>query len=164
VRKPLLIHKDFLELTPPSLSPSFGLNLYGSSPLTIREGARHLFFLLSFTLEAIMTTATSRPITAAQKSRLEAMAARGIFTGAIPTTSWEASWAIRTSPASKRDKEGLAAKGGRVLARMTSSEMEMTSKVLTALDKLSRSGSKDELVMEAEILLRSFFCAKSTNA
>jgi hypothetical protein len=111
-----------------------------------------------------MTTTTQRPITAAQKSRLMAMAERGIFTGEIPTTSWEASWAIRTSPASKRDKTELAAKGGRVLARMTSSEVEMTAKVLQALEKLSRSGSKDELVIEAEIILRAMFVAKSTNS
>lgn len=109
-------------------------------------------------------TTTQRPITAAQKSRLMAMAERGIFKGDIPTTSWEASWAIRTSPASKRDKSELAAKGGRVLARMTSSEVEMTSKVLSALDKLSRSGSKDELVIEAEIILRQMFIAKATNS
>ena len=111
-----------------------------------------------------MTTATARPITDAQKSRLEAMAQRGIYVGTIPTTSWEASWAIRTSPASKRDKTELAAKGGRVLARMTSSEVEMTGKALQALEKLSRSGSKDELVIEAEIILRSMFCAKATNS
>lgn len=111
-----------------------------------------------------MTTTTARPITDAQKARLQAMAQRGIFTGSIPTTSWEASWAIRTSPASKRDKSELAAKGGRVLARMTSSELEMTNKALMVLDKLARSGSKDELVIEAEILLRSMFVAKATNA
>lgn len=109
-------------------------------------------------------TTTQRPITSAQKARLQAMAERGIFTGNIPTTSWEASWAIRTSPASKRDKTELAAKGGRVLARMTSSEVEMTTKVLLALDKLSRSGSKEELVIEAEILLRQMFIAKATNS
>lgn len=112
-----------------------------------------------------MTTSTQvRPITAAQKARLMAMAERGIFAGDIPTSSWEASWAIRTSPASKRDKTELATKGGRVLARMTSSEIEMTTKALQALDKLSRTGSKDELVIEAEIILRAMFCAKATNA
>jgi len=81
-----------------------------------------------------MTTNTNavRPISPAQKQRLEAMAARGIYSGPIPTTSWEASWAIRTSPASKRDKEELKNIGGRVLARITSSEMEMTRKVLSA--------------------------------
>jgi len=113
-----------------------------------------------------MTTNTNavRPISPAQKQRLEAMAARGIYSGPIPTTSWEASWAIRTSPASKRDKEELKNIGGRVLARMTSSEMEMTRKVLSALDKLGRCDSKDELVIEAEIILRQMFCAKSTNS
>lgn len=111
-----------------------------------------------------MTTVTTRPITPAQRTRLEAMAARGIYVGSIPTTSWEASWAIRTSAASKRDKEELRNKGGRVLARMTSSEVEMTTKALDALAKLSRSGSKDELVIEAEIILRQMFCTKATNA
>tara|TARA_R110000772_G_C13288654_1_gene437767 strand:- start:325 stop:660 length:336 start_codon:yes stop_codon:yes gene_type:complete len=107
------------------------------------------------------TTNTIRPITIAQKSRLMAMAERGIYVGEIPTSSWEASWAIRTSAASKRDKEELKALGGKVLARMTSSEVEMTRKAIQVLDKLARSGSKDELVIEAEIILRSMFVAKS---
>jgi hypothetical protein len=111
-----------------------------------------------------MTTNTIRPITPAQMQRLEAMAARGIYSGPIPQTSWEASWAIRTSPASKRDKEELKNIGGRVLARMTSSEMEMTRKVMAALEKLGRCDSKDELAIEAEIILRQMFCAKATNS
>ena len=113
-----------------------------------------------------MTTNTIavRPISPAQKTRLEAMAARGIYSGPIPTTSWEASWAIRTSPASKRDKEELKNIGGRVLARMTSSEMEMTRKVLLALEKLGRCDSKDELAIEAEIILRQMFCSKTSNS
>lgn len=109
-------------------------------------------------------TNTARPATAAQIARLTAMAERGIFTGTIPTTSWEASWAIRTSPASKRDKEELKNIGGRVLARMTSSEVEMTRTVIQVLNKLSRTGSKDEAVIEAEIMLRKFFCAKADNS
>lgn len=113
-----------------------------------------------------MTTNTIavRPISPAQKTRLEAMAARGIYSGPIPTTSWEASWAIRTSPASKRDKEELKNIGGRVLARMTSSEMEMTRKVLQALEKLGRCEAKDELAIEAEIILRQMFCSKTSNS
>ena len=77
---------------------------------------------------------------------------------------FRSSWAIRTSPASKRDKEELKNIGGRVLARMTSSEMEMTRKVLQALEKLGRCEAKDELAIEAEIILRQMFCSKTSNS
>lgn len=99
----------------------------------------------------------AKPISAAQQARIASMIAKGVVSGPVPTTSWEASWMIRTAPASKKDKEQLSALGGRVLARMTSSEVEMTSRVLEALKKLSAAGSKDELVIEAELLLREFF-------
>jgi hypothetical protein len=102
-----------------------------------------------------------KPISAAQTNRIQAMIDRGIFSGTMPSTSWEASWVIRTSAASKRDKDQLKAMGGRVLARMTSSEVEMTSKVLQALTKISAAGSKDESIIEAEILLRQMFCTKA---
>jgi hypothetical protein len=102
-----------------------------------------------------------KPISAAQTNRIQAMIDRGIFSGTMPSTSWEASWVIRTSAASKRDKDQLKALGGRVLARMTSSEVEMTSKVLQALTKISAAGSKDESIIEAEILLRQMFCTKA---
>ena len=102
-----------------------------------------------------------KPISAAQTNRIQAMIDRGIFSGTMPSTSWEASWIIRTSAASKRDKDQLKAMGGRVLARMTSSEVEMTSKVLQALTKISAAGSKDESIIEAEILLRQMFCTKA---
>lgn len=107
------------------------------------------------------TIQTAKPITAAQKGRIQAMMDRGIYVGSMPETSWEASYVIRTAPASKRDKEVLKAQGGRVLARMTSSEVEMTSKVLAALSKISMAGSKDELIIEAEIMLRQMFAAKA---
>jgi hypothetical protein len=102
-----------------------------------------------------------KPISAAQQNRIQAMIDRGIFSGTMPSTSWEASWIIRTSAASKRDKDQLKALGGRVLARMTSSEVEMTSKVLQALTKISSAGSKDESIIEAEIILRQMFCSKA---
>ncbi len=102
-----------------------------------------------------------KPISAAQQNRIQAMIDRGIFSGTMPSTSWEASWVIRTSAASKRDKDQLKALGGRVLARMTSSEVEMTSKVLQALTKISSAGSKDESIIEAEIILRQMFCTKA---
>jgi hypothetical protein len=102
-----------------------------------------------------------KPISAAQTNRIQAMIDRGIYSGSMPSTSWEASWVIRTSAASKRDKDQLKALGGRVLARMTSSEVEMTSKVLQALSKISAAGSKDESIIEAEILLRHMFCSKA---
>jgi hypothetical protein len=102
-----------------------------------------------------------KPISAAQTNRIQAMIDRGIFSGTMPSTSWEASWVIRTSAASKRDKDQLKALGGRVLARMTSSEVEMTSKVLQALTKISSAGSKDESIIEAEIILRQMFCTKA---
>lgn len=103
------------------------------------------------------TAQAAKPITAAQTARLQSLMSKGIISGQLPQTSWEASCMIRNAPASKKDKEVLAAIGGRVLARMTTSEVEMTSKVVEALKKLSSAGSKDELVIEAEILLREFF-------
>jgi len=102
-----------------------------------------------------------KPISAAQKNRIQAMMDRGIISGSMPETSWEASEIIRKSPASKRDKDQLKAIGGKVLARMTTSELEMTSKVLASLNKISAAGSKDERIIEAEILLRTMFCSKA---
>lgn len=105
-------------------------------------------------------TNTSKPISAAQIGRLKAMQERGIFTGEIPSTSWEASFIIRNSPASKRDKEALKNSGGRVLARMTSSEVEMTSKVVEALALIDGSGVKNAKVIEAAMKLRDMFLAR----
>lgn len=102
-----------------------------------------------------------KPISPAQQNRIQSMIDRGIISTAMPTTSWEASCIIRNAAASKRDKDQLKAIGGRVLARMTTSEVEMTSKVIAALNKISAAGSKDERIIEAEILLRTMFCAKS---
>ena len=106
-------------------------------------------------------TNTSKPITAAQRGRLQAMMDRGIITGQIPETSWEASFMIRTAPASKRDKDQLKAAGGRVLARMSSSEVEMTSAVLEALALIDAAGVKNAKVLEGAMKLRHMFCSKA---
>lgn len=107
------------------------------------------------------TTNTVKPITAAQKGRIQALMDRGIVVGNMPETSWEASCMIRNAAASKRDKEELKAKGGRVLARMTSSEVEMTSAVLEALALIDSAGVKNAKVLEGAMKLRHMFCSKA---
>jgi len=102
-----------------------------------------------------------KPISPAQQGRIQALMDRGIVTGSMPTTSWEASCVIRNAAASKRDKEQLKAKGGRVLARMTSSEVEMTQKVLDALSLIDGAGVKNSKVLEGAMILRSMFCSKA---
>ena len=102
-----------------------------------------------------------KPITPAQHGRIQALMDRGLVTGSIPQTSWEASCVIRNAPASKRDKDVLKNKGGRVLARMTSSEVEMTSKVVEALALIDGAGIKNSKVLEGAMILRSMFCSKA---
>lgn len=105
-------------------------------------------------------TNVSKPITQAQQYRIQALMDKSIYVGEMPTTSWEASCVIRNCAASKRDKEELKSKGGRVLARMTSSEVEMTTKVLSALALIDSAGVKNAKVLEGASILRSMFCAK----
>lgn len=102
-----------------------------------------------------------KPITPAQTYRLNKLIEAGIYSGSIPETSWEASCAIRNCAASKRDKDQLKSKGGRVLARMTSSELEMTSKVIEALSLIDGAGIKNAKVLEGAMILRSMFCSKA---
>lgn len=110
-----------------------------------------------------MTNATSKPATQAQLTRINALLERGIISiEHMPTTSWEASAIIRNSAASKRDKEQLKNSGGRILTRMTTGELEMTTKALAAINDLSRSQSKDPLVLNALTILRAQFAAKSS--
>lgn len=98
----------------------------------------------------------AKPATTAQLNRIRALTERGIIhVPVMPETSWEASCIIRNAPASKYDKEQLKNRGGRVIARMTSSELEMTSKVLDALRILETS--KDTDVMDAVSILRKQF-------
>lgn len=103
---------------------------------------------------------TAKPVSAAQINRINALLERNLITiDAMPTTSWEASAIIRTSPASKRDKEQLKNSGGRVLTRMSTGELEMTTKVLDSLRLLELSTSKDEKIHEAVAILRKQFTA-----
>jgi hypothetical protein len=102
-----------------------------------------------------------KPISPAQQGRIQALMDRGIVSGPMPQTSWEASCVIRNAVASKRDKDQLKSKGGRVLARMTSSEVEMTSKVLDALALIDGAGVKNAKVLEGAMILRSMFCSKA---
>lgn len=107
-------------------------------------------------------TSTTKPASTAQINRINALVERGIISvGAMPTASWEASAIIRNSPASKRDKEELKAKHGRTLARMTSGEVEMTSKVVEALKLIDLAGSKNEQILEAATILRKHFMSKA---
>lgn len=105
-------------------------------------------------------TNVSKPITQAQQYRIQALMDKSIYVGEMPATSWEASCVIRNCAASKRDKEELKSKGGRVLARMTSSEVEMTTKVLSALALIDSAGVKNAKVLEGASILRAMFCAK----
>jgi hypothetical protein len=105
-----------------------------------------------------MTDTTSiKPISPAQKARIETLISKNIIHCDIPSTSWEASCIIRNSPASKRDKDELGNLGGRVLARMTSSEVEMTIKVVQALAAIDAAGVKNAKVLEAASELRKMF-------
>ena len=104
-----------------------------------------------------MTTTQIKPISDAQRARIQTMLDKGIISCAIPSTSWEASCIIRTAPASKRDKSEVEALGGRVLARMTSGELEMTTKVLQALALIDSAGVKNAKVLEAASNLRKHF-------
>jgi hypothetical protein len=109
-----------------------------------------------------MTTVTAKPASTAQINRINALVERGIISvSAMPTTSWEASAIIRTSPASKRDKEELKAKGGRTLARMTTGEMEMATKVVEFLKAFDLAGIKNEALLTASQELRKQFCSKA---
>lgn len=104
-----------------------------------------------------MNTVT-KPISAAQQARLQNLMDKGIINSQVmPSTSWEASCMIRNAPASKKDKSDLESIGGRVLARMTSSEVEMTTKVLHALAMIDGAGVKNQKVLEASSELRKFF-------
>lgn len=101
---------------------------------------------------------TSNTVTSKQLYRINEMITAGVITvNQMPTEKWEASWIIRTAPASKRDKEALKNTGGRVLTRMTTGELEMTTKVLSAIDLIAGSRTKDEKVLEALTLLRNQF-------
>ena len=101
-------------------------------------------------------TTIAKPASSAQIARINALLERNIISiDAMPTTSWEASCIIRNAPASKYDKEHLKNRGGRVLARMTTGELEMTSKVLDALRVLETS--KDPSVVDAVLSLRKQF-------
>lgn len=103
---------------------------------------------------------TAKPVSAAQINRINALLERNLITiESMPTTSWEASAIIRTSPASKRDKEQLKNSGGRVLTRMSTGELEMTTKVLDALRLLEVVRTKDEKIHEAVAILRKQFTA-----
>lgn len=105
-----------------------------------------------------MTTVTNaKPITEAQRARIQKLIDNQIVSCNIPATSWEASCIIRTSAASKRDKAEIEALGGRVLARMTSGEVEMTTKVLQALAVIDAAGVKNAKVLEAASNLRKHF-------
>lgn len=98
----------------------------------------------------------AKPASSAQINRINALIDRGIIhVTEMPTASWEASCIIRNAPASKYDKDNLKNRGGRVLARMTTGEVEMTTKVLDALRILE--ASKDPAVMEAVLSLRKHF-------
>jgi hypothetical protein len=110
-----------------------------------------------------MTTIVTKPISPAQQARIQSMMDKGIVSCAMPSTSWEASCIIRTAPASKRDKSELEAIGGRVLARMTSGEVEMTTKVLQALAVIDAAGVKNAKVLEAASNLRKHFLRNKTN-
>lgn len=100
--------------------------------------------------------AIAKPASTAQIARINALVDRGIIhLDTLPTTSWEASCIIRNAPASKYDKEQVKNRGGRVLARMTTGELEMTTKVLDALRTLEQS--KDPSVVEAVLSLRKHF-------
>lgn len=101
-------------------------------------------------------TAIAKPASVAQINRINALVSRGIISVArMPETSWEASCIIRNAPASKYDKDQLKNRGGRVLARMTTGELEMTNKVLDALRALELA--KDPAVVEAVTSLRNHF-------
>jgi hypothetical protein len=108
-----------------------------------------------------MTTQT-KPASQAQINRINALVSKGIISvGTMPTASWEASAIIRTAPASKRDKDELKAKGGRVLARMTSGEVEMTEKVVAFLKAFDLAGIKNEALLVSAQELRKQFGAKA---
>ena len=101
---------------------------------------------------------TSKPVSAAQINRINALLDRNLITlDTMPTESWEASCIIRNAPASVRDKNELKAKGGRVLARMTCGELELTTKVVDSLKLLELVKSKDAKLAEAITLLRAQF-------
>lgn len=98
----------------------------------------------------------AKPASSAQINRINALVDRGIIhVTQMPETSWEASCIIRNAPASKYDKDNLKNRGGRVLARMTTGEVEMTNKVLDALRILENS--KDSAVLDAVLSLRKHF-------
>jgi hypothetical protein len=121
-----------------------------------------IFLFLFITKEYQMTTITAKPASTAQINRINALVERGIISvTSMPSASWEASAIIRNSPASKRDKEELKAKGGRTIARMTSGEVEMTIKVVDALKLIDLAGSKNEQILEAATLLRKHFMSKA---
>jgi len=102
----------------------------------------------------------AKPASSAQIARINALLERNLISiNEMPTTSWEASCIIRNAPASKRDKDVLKNSGGRVLARMTCGELEMSTKVLSALRTLELSKSDDPKVLEALTLLRKDFIA-----
>ena len=100
---------------------------------------------------------TTKPISPAQRSKIESLIHYKLFGGDIPETSWEASCIIRNAPASKRDKDQLANTGGKVLARMTSGELEMTEVVVKALAMIDAAGVKNEEVLAAASYLRKQF-------
>lgn len=105
-------------------------------------------------------TTIAKPVSSAQLNRINALIDRGIISvSTMPTTSWEASCIIRNAPASKYDKDQLKNRGGRVLARMTTGEVEMSTKVLDALKLLELVKSKDSGLHEAVTLLRAQFTA-----
>lgn len=101
---------------------------------------------------------TAKPVSSAQLNRINALLDRGLISIAtMPTESWEASCIIRNAPASVRDKNELKNKGGRVLARMTCGELELSTKVVDALKLLELVKSKDTKLAEAVTLLRAQF-------
>lgn len=101
----------------------------------------------------------AKPASEKQIYRITKLKEAGIYAGDIPSTSWEASVILRNAPASKKDKDDLKAKGGRVLTRMTSGELEMTNAVVEALKLIDASGVKNAKVVEASMALRKLFLA-----
>lgn len=100
----------------------------------------------------------SKPISDKQRYRIQTMIDRNIINSAMPDTSWEASFIIRTAPASKKDKELLRVRGGRVVARMTVSELETANRMLEVLDTLRTSKTSEAL--DASSLIRRYFTNK----
>ena len=117
-----------------------------------------LFILFNHLSLRRYTMSTSKPVSAAQINRINALLDRNLISiDVMPTESWEASCIIRNSPASVRDKTELKNKGGRVLARMTCGELELSTKVVDALKLLEVVKSKDSKLMDAVTLLRAQF-------